>query len=242
MNRSLVWAMATVMMSFGPSTFGDVIVLTDNLSEPTGGVESASDTVTFAVSFLTDDSMRQLSSVTLHMGNPSQSGTATLHVYEDGGLEPGAYVGTLTPPQTYASDPAETTFGGGAIPLAADRLYWLVLETSGGTFTWSFSESNAGSGDGFTNEWGTSPDAGAAWWTNDSFCLQFRAVASTECACPADINGDTRVDGADIHAFTQCVIGDEGSCLCADLDGVDGIDANDLALFVADLLGGATCE
>ncbi len=64
--------------------------------------------------------------------------------------------------------------------------------------------------------------------------------APVDCDCPGDVNGDTHKDGLDVQAFTDCLfIG--GRCACADLDGLNGVDLVDAALFAEALLGDGSC-
>lgn len=57
---------------------------------------------------------------------------------------------------------------------------------------------------------------------------------------PGDVNGDSIVNGLDIRGFTDCCLAGGtpvGSCLCADLDHSNSVDASDLDEFVNALLG-----
>lgn len=65
-----------------------------------------------------------------------------------------------------------------------------------------------------------------------------------ECpTCPSDVNGDNRVDAADIRCFVHCFVGAAPhagcpNCGCAErADGTPGFSAADPAAFVAKLLG-----
>lgn len=60
------------------------------------------------------------------------------------------------------------------------------------------------------------------------------------CACPGDMNGDGCRDGGDIQQFTTCIVAG-GACDCADIDGIPGMSAGDVALFVNGLLARASC-
>ncbi len=87
------------------------------------------------------------------------------------------------------------------------------------------------------------PDAGVVMTDGGSLTLRggfWYAAAPVECTCLGDVNGDTLLNGADIQAFTDCMIAG-GACSCAELDGVPGLDDGDVALFVSDLLSGASC-
>ena len=68
----------------------------------------------------------------------------------------------------------------------------------------------------------------------------FWAVSVPICTCPGDMNGDSLKNGKDVQAFTTCAIAG-GTCGCADMDGIGGITATDINLFVNDLLTGGTC-
>ena len=64
--------------------------------------------------------------------------------------------------------------------------------------------------------------------------------AASACACPGDMTGDGTKNGRDVQKFVNCLtVGSD--CSCADLDGLNGADLTDVALFVADLLTGAAC-
>ncbi len=68
----------------------------------------------------------------------------------------------------------------------------------------------------------------------------FWAGAVPQCACLGDMNSDGKRDGADISAFVGCVI-QGGSCVCADVNGMNGVTIADVTVFVADLLAGTGC-
>lgn len=66
------------------------------------------------------------------------------------------------------------------------------------------------------------------------------SAAPTDCDCPGDVNGDTFRDGLDVQDFVDCLrFG--GSCDCADMDGVGGVDMADVMLFVDEIIGGTAC-
>ena len=60
------------------------------------------------------------------------------------------------------------------------------------------------------------------------------------CFCLGDLNGDGKKDGRDVQQFVQCVISG-GNCSCADVNAANGVDLNDVPVFVTDLLAGPTC-
>ncbi len=69
----------------------------------------------------------------------------------------------------------------------------------------------------------------------------FWAVAVPTCGCLSDVNEDGERDGLDVQGFTDCFVATGTNCACADVDGVPGLDIGDVAVFVDDLLIGATC-
>lgn len=99
-------------------------------------------------------------------------GTAELDLYSDTG-QGGSPVGTLTPPKGYSMGLAQATFAGNGLSLSPNSTYWLVLKASSGQFEWGWTDSDAGSGIGFTHTWGLSDDAGRTWLTSDVAPVQF---------------------------------------------------------------------
>ena len=84
------------------------------------------------------------------------------------------------------------------------------------------------------------PDAGILTGGNFELSGGFWAGAVPQCACLGDMNSDGDRNGADISAFVGCVIGG-GACLCADVNGMNGVTLADVTVFVADLLMGTGC-
>lgn len=65
-------------------------------------------------------------------------------------------------------------------------------------------------------------------------------TAIPACACLGDMNGDGLRNGSDILQFVDCLL-DGGPCVCADVDGVEGLDEADTAAFVSSLLSQTAC-
>ncbi len=76
----------------------------------------------------------------------------------------------------------------------------------------------------------------------NNFLCALDSVSITEvtCLCPGDMNADGLKNGRDVQQFVNCFLA-PGACACANVDGVGGIDSNDLDMFVSDLLNGVTC-
>ena len=66
------------------------------------------------------------------------------------------------------------------------------------------------------------------------------SVMAVGCQCPGDMNADGLKNGRDIQQFVNCCLA-PGECTCANVDGVGGIDSNDINIFVSELLNGVTC-
>jgi hypothetical protein len=154
-------------------------VLSDNLAATTSSTEAASGSTWLTASFATDDSTYTLNSVTLVLANPT-TGQARLDLYSDANLEPGSLVGTLASPDTYSSTLANTTFLADGITLSPNSTYWIVLSADSGEFDWAWSSDNTGSGIGFQRTWGQTDDAGATWFTFDTFPTQFNVTATPQ--------------------------------------------------------------
>ena len=130
------------------------VVLSNNLANAVGGAETASGARYLASSFTSN---------------------AT--------LQPSAVVGTLTGPAAYSATAADTPFTG-AVALAANSTYWVVLSAPSGSFDWSWTADNAGTGTGFTHTFGDSTDAGATWSTGDIYPPLMRVVADSGAVSP----------------------------------------------------------
>ncbi len=108
-----------------------------------------------------------------------------------------------------------------------------TLQATGSGFTLSgaFGQSDAGSaaaplaGDGYTLVGG--------FWS---------LPLPAQCLCPADVNNDQMIDGADIQSFVACALGVGSNCGCADIaEPLGTIDASDVTAFVAELLSNSGC-
>src|SRR5262249_43689747 len=98
--------------------------LSDNLSEPSAGTETAAGSKWLTASFGTGTDADTRAAVTLLLPNPT-AGEARLDLYSDGGLEPGTLIATLTPPPAYSSTLAPATFTTSGVALAAATTYWV---------------------------------------------------------------------------------------------------------------------
>jgi hypothetical protein len=66
----------------------------------------------------------------------------------------------------------------------------------------------------------------------------FATCEPNPCPCPllGDLNADGTVDGLDIQAFVDCVIGGGTNCRCGDFDHSGVVDTADVAGFISALL------
>ena len=161
---------------------GAQTILSNNLSSPSGGADTATGTNWLTASFNTNASAYTLNNVTLLLANTS-AGAAEVDIYADGGLQPGTLLGTLASPGSYSATLANTTFTTSGLSLAANSTYWTVLKANSGSFDLSFANDDSSTGSGFTDTYGNSPDAGATWFTFQGFPYQM-SVTATATAVP----------------------------------------------------------
>jgi hypothetical protein len=87
------------------------------------------------------------------------------------------------------------------------------------------------------------PDASspASPMTGGAFQLVGGFWAATQvCYCPGDMNGDGAKNGLDVTKFIGCVMSG-GACACADVDAANGVNLDDVAVFVDDMLADGSC-
>jgi hypothetical protein len=175
---------ALATLGLPPVTARADFILSNNLTAANGGTEAATGDTWLTAGFATDGSSYSLTSVTLLLARASIGGTAEVDIYDDGGLEPGSLVGTLTSPGTYSSTLSATTFGASGITLAGNSTYWVVLKATTGEFDWGWASNTGGSGVGFQHTWGSSDDAGVTWFTYDSYPTQMSVSVAAPGAVP----------------------------------------------------------
>jgi len=197
--------------------------LSNNLANATSGVETAFGTRVITAAFKTDASAHTLSSVTLLLAN-TIAGRAQVALYGDGNLEPGSLLANLTSPASYSATLANATFtASGAVNLAANTTYWIVLKPLSGSFDWAWTADNSGSGAGFLHTWGVSDDAGSFWWSHDNYQTKFSVVADVSL-CAADITGDHTVNIDDLLAVINNWGGGAGNIADVNHDSIVNID------------------
>jgi hypothetical protein len=188
--RGTSWAAALALASAASAT-----VLSDNITAAQGGTEVATSTHWLCAGFTTDATSHSLTSITLLMAS-NIDGAPQVAIYTDAGLQPGTLVGTLTNPGTFSSTPTAATFIASGITLSASTSYWVVLKPTSGTYAWSWTASNSGTGitsSTFTHVWGSTDD-GSAWWTDDFFPLQMTVVVDA-CSAPSFSTQPTAFNG-----------------------------------------------
>jgi hypothetical protein len=156
-------------------------ILSDDLANETTDVESASGARWLAASFGTGSNQDgyQLASVTLLLGGAvADPAEVVVDVYDDGGLEPGAWLATLAPAGAIPVNVAEATFTASDLVLAPDATHWLVVSAPDVAVEWGWSSDSSGTGDGFQYTWGASDDAGASWFSWAIYPTQMRVVAT----------------------------------------------------------------
>jgi hypothetical protein len=178
-GRSIATLSAFALIALLPAAAEADVILSGNLSGPTGGTEAASGDTWL--------STYKLTALTLLLSNPT-TGKAELDIYDDGGLQPGSLVGKLVSPVSYSSGLTATTFTTSGINLSANSNYWVVLKATSGEFDWAWTTDNTGTGAGFQGTWGNSSDAGSTWFTYGIYPTQMSvSVASTAVPEPGSL-------------------------------------------------------
>ncbi len=170
-------ATATTTGTINYLVSGSSTDLSDNLSDTSGGTETATGTDYVAASFTTGTSAFTLNSVALELA-ATTAGAATVSIYSDGGLQPGTLLETLTNPSTIPTALTADSFTSTGLALAANTTYWIVLAAPSGTYDWSWTADDTGSGTGFTDTWASSTDGGSTWFAYDSSPTQFNVTAT----------------------------------------------------------------
>jgi len=176
---------AVLFLCLGSAAIGSrsATILTDNLSAASAGADSVSGNVLLGADFSTDSSAYSLESVTLLLREDT-TGTASLNLYSDNGGIPGALFGVLTSSGSYPSSLSDSVFTASGLTLAENTTYWLVLGASSGTFEWSWTSTNAGSGTGYT---GNSAYFDGSYWygTSGVYSYQLSVKADPVAASAA---------------------------------------------------------
>ena len=160
--------------------------LSDNSSSAASGSYTASGSLALAADFSTDADYL-LSSVTLLIVQDT-AGIASVSLYSDNSGYPGTLLGTLTSPDTYpTSGVSSTTFTStDGIALSANQTYWIVLTAPSGSFDWSWTADNAGTGAGFLAD--SAYFDGTYWYgTGGIYPYQFTIVAT-----PVTVNANQK--------------------------------------------------
>ena len=158
------------------AALSSAVTLTDNLSKTTESTEFAGGDTWIAAAFSTDNANYQISLAALLLST-SKPSTAELDLYSASSGQPGALLSTLTPPASFPSVASPVSFTGSSYILSPNSTYWLVLKATTGSFDWSWTSDNTGTGVGFLAQWAASDDAGGTWFTADSEPMQLRVLA-----------------------------------------------------------------
>jgi hypothetical protein len=148
--------------------------ISDNTDKGSSGSQSASGNGLLAASFTTPSGVISLNQVVLIM-SAFNGGIPSVQLWSDVAGQPGTALAEFTRTSVLSSTLSPTTF---AIPggraLSADTKYWIVLAADTGSFQWSNSNTNAGSGSGFTGEWANTFNPSSGWAVSKSLPLQMK--------------------------------------------------------------------
>jgi hypothetical protein len=179
------------LLTTGLLPSANAALLVDNLTEPTRATTMVKPDFWATQSFVTAGDAVWLDSVTLLLGEGSQSGSASAELRADAGGVPGAWLASLPlPALSGGPTQAETLSPALPTPLAPLTTYWLVLgaSTAGDSFGWSYAQGNAFGGPGAFGNYAFSTDTGRSWHglnTDDPFKLRIEVSPVPEPATAA---------------------------------------------------------
>ena len=149
------------------------VILSGNLATITAGTETASGNTWLAGSFGTGIDVLTSPIATLLVSSAATTDSVELSLYSDGGLEPGNQLATFTSPPSLSTSLSPAVFNASGLHVAANSTYWIVLRSLNGSVDWGWTSDNSGTGVGFQHTWAISSDAGAVWFSDDTFPTQF---------------------------------------------------------------------
>lgn len=138
------------------------VVIYDNLTQPNGGSGPASASTLQAQAFSTGATGGAITQAILQMRQAS-AGLVQVDIFSSAtGSVPGSFLGSLALSSGLSSSFSPVVFTG-MVAVSANSNYFAVLRPTSGTFSWSFTESNTGSGVGFRTNYAFSGNSGASW-------------------------------------------------------------------------------
>lgn len=164
------------------------VVLFNNLSEAQESIAAVNDTIRTAQRIAPLAQPHTLTSVILLM-REDIAGDALVSLFRGDADVPITHVGNLTPPGTFTSNLGENTFSTTGISLDAGVDYWVVLGADSGSYSWSFTTSADGEGEGFSMNWanfdGTVWEGGTPAYLSSPYQMSVQATAVPELSSTA---------------------------------------------------------
>lgn len=155
-------AVITASYVFGSAAFASVLV--SNIDEPVRGTTAVAGDLWAAQAFQNDGTASQLTSIRTILGEATGAPDAFAELRL--GSTTGAIVATFALPGLTGASSARTLTPLGAVMLAPNATYLLIMGVhGGGSFGWSYAEGNAFTGTGFFHQYEYSFDQ-AGTWTN----------------------------------------------------------------------------
>lgn len=159
-------------------TVAQADILVSNLDQPfRANTPIANPEFWGAQSFLTDANSYALNSIDVIVGNGVGSPLVVAELRASTGvlgeidMSPTGLLGTFIAPDLSGPTSVRTFVPNGSILLNASTLYWFVLgSANGGTYDWSYANSNITSGPGLLGTSASSSTAGGTWvYADDQF-------------------------------------------------------------------------
>ncbi|MDA1179125.1 MAG: hypothetical protein O2931_10060 [Planctomycetota bacterium] len=235
-------------LSYAGSTTGQS-VLVSNLSQPVrdatpiGNNPNPADPVGLPVtpwywgaqSFQTDNQQHALASIDAMVGGGSNAPlpvvVAELRTDNEGVI--GDLITTFLAPGVDGPDSARTFAPVLPVTLDPNTKYWFVLgseDPGDGTYYWSYAEGNASEGNGVLGGFADTTESGVDWTyrSDNPYFIQVNVTHIVDPCALADLNSDSRVDGADLSVvfsnWGAALVGTPGN-----LNGDDVVDGADVA-------------
>ncbi|MBN9690685.1 MAG: hypothetical protein J0M24_10630 [Verrucomicrobia bacterium] len=156
------------------------VIVYDNLSATTSAEGTVGGSIQQAQRIAPLSVSHTLTSITLLMSGSSTG--ARLALYSGDESTPSTEIGVLLSPGSITSERGENIFTTPGLTLNAGVNYWVVLSADSGGFSWAYTDSNTGLGEGYASNWANNLGGGWQPFDNEPFQMSVEATAVPEPA------------------------------------------------------------
>ncbi len=176
---------SVVVMLLLPFSVSHGAVIFNNLDQTGLGQGTISNSYYKAQKFTTDSNNYTLNWAKIRLRS-NTSGALFAKIYNDNSNLPNTEVGSLTVPSIGSTYANYTCNPSGSITLSPNGTYWVVVGVSSGAgdYDWNYTDSNSGSGVGFSTRWAYSTNAGSTWTGLDEEPFMMQVDASISESIP----------------------------------------------------------